>query len=258
VRSVAPPLLTGLALLLLWELVSRADTGFLPRRDIPPPTDIARSLYEQAQTSFFWDALGATMKGWAYGLAIAVLAGVPLGIIIGSSRILFRATRPVIEFLRPIPGLTLLPLLVLVIGIGFNLKLVLVALGSFWPMLVQSLYGVQDVDPLARDTARAYGFGRVRMFFSVVLPSTLPYVVTGFRLAAILALNIAIGTELLVGSTLGMGNQMNSLQLANKIPEMYAYIVAAAIVGLFINFGVRRLERHVLHWHPSQREAVAL
>ena len=248
---------TAVVLLVVWELLSRADTVYVPRADVPPPSDIVQALYHQLGSASFWSAVGATLKGWSLGLLLALVAGVPLGIAIGSSRTAFLSTRAVIEFHRPIPSLTLLPLLVLVIGIRFNLKLSLVALGSFWPLLVQALYGVQDVDPLARDMARAYGLSRIRIFLQIVLPSALPYVVTGLRLAAILALNIAIGVELIVGSTGGMGVQMNLLQLANRIPEMYAYVVAAAILGLVINAAVRRLERRSLHWHASQREAVA-
>jgi ABC-type nitrate/sulfonate/bicarbonate transport system permease component len=257
-RKAAPPVLTGLALLVAWEIASRADTIYWPRRDVPAPTDIVRALYDLVQTSYFWDAVAQTLKGTALGLGFALIVAVPLGIAIGSSRVLFRGTRAVIEFLRPIPGLTMLPLLVLVIGIGFNLKLALVGLGCFWPLLVQSIYGVQDVDPMARDTARAYRLGQLRTFGWIVLPSALPYIVTGFRLAAILALNLAIGTELLVGSTQGMGDQMNKQQLANQVPAMYGYIVAAALIGLLINIGVRRLERYLLHWHASQREGIPL
>jgi ABC-type nitrate/sulfonate/bicarbonate transport system permease component len=256
-RDIGLAVGAALVLLVAWELLSRADTIYLPRADVPPPSEIVQALYRQVQLAAFWDALGATLKGWSLGLLLAILAGVPLGVVIGSSRTAFLSSRAVIEFLRPIPSLTLLPLLVLVIGIRFNLKLALVGLGCFWPILVQTVYGVQDVDPLARDMARAYGLGRTRIFAQIVLPSSLPYIVTGLRLAAILALNIAIGVELIVGSTGGMGVQINLLQLANRIPEMYAYIVAAAIVGLAINFLVRRVERWSLHWHASQREAVA-
>jgi ABC-type nitrate/sulfonate/bicarbonate transport system permease component len=257
-RRTALPVLTGLALLVAWELISRANTLYLPRSAVPPPTDIVRALYHEAQTALYWESVRDTLEAWAYGLALTSVAAIPLGIVIGSSRLLFISTRAVIEFLRPIPGLTLLPLLVLVIGIGFNLKLSLVVIGAFWPLLIQSLYGVQDVDPVARDMARAYGLRRPLIFLRVVLPSSLPYVVTGFRLAAILALNITIGVELLVGSTTGIGEQMNTLQLANRVPEMYAYVVSAAVIGLVINALVRVGERRVLHWHASQRQAVPL
>ena len=258
IRRWALPLLTGLALLAIWELISRANTIYLPRRDVPAPTDIAVALYHQASGHTYWVAIVATLKGWAYGLVAAAVLAIPLGIVIGSSKLLFVSTRMVIEFLRPIPGLTLLPLLVLVIGIGFNLKWSLVVFGAFWPLLIQALYGVQDVDPVTRDMARAYGLGRTRIFLRIVVPSALPYIVTGIRLAAILALNITIGVELLVGNTKGMGNEMNLLQLANRVPEMYAYVVSAAILGLVINAAVRVLERRMLHWHASQRQAAPL
>jgi ABC-type nitrate/sulfonate/bicarbonate transport system permease component len=159
--------------------------------------------------------------------------------------------------LRAIPGITLLPLLVLVLGIQFDLKLTLVGIACFWPLLVQTIYGVQDVDPVAKDMARAYGIGRTRTFFEVILPSTVPYIVTGLRLSAIIALNVAIGAELLVGGTGGIGDRMGKLSLVGAVPQMFVYVVAAAILGLLIRFGLGAAEKRVLHWHPSQRETVA-
>lgn len=252
------PALTAVGVLLVWQAVSLADWIYLPRENFPPPTDIARTLGDLARTATFWDAFGQTLKAWAVGLVIACLIGIPAGIVIGSWRPLHLVTKSTIEFLRPIPGLTLLPLLVLIVGVGFNLKLTLIVIGVVWPLLIQSLYGVQDVDPVARDMARAYGLRRHQIFLRVVLPSALPYIVTGFRLAAILALNITIGIELLVRTTLGVGNQMGQYQEASRVPEMWSYVVAAAFLGLGINSLIRLAERRLLHWHPSQRQAVPL
>lgn len=252
------PVLTGFCVLLVWELVSRADWIYLPRHDFPAPTDIVGTLGDLARMSTFWNAIAQTLKGWVAGLALACAIGIPAGIVIGSWRPLHLVTKSTIEFLRPIPGLTLLPLLVLIVGVGFNLKLALITIGVVWPLLIQSLYGVQDVDPVARDMARAYGLRRHQIFLRVVIPSALPYIVTGFRLAAILALNITIGIELLVRTTLGIGNEMGQYQEAGRVPEMWSYVVAAAFIGLGINALIRLGERRLLHWHPSQRQAVPL
>lgn len=243
-------------MVLLWELLSRADTAVLPRQDVPPPSTIVKALYEEAQRAAYWGAVGQTLKGIAIGLGIALLTAVPLGIVIGSSRPLFRSVRALIELLRPIPSLTLLPLAILVVGLGFQLKLFFVVLAAFWPLLIQTLYGVQDVDPVARDMARAYGLGPLASFIRITLPSAMPFIATGLRIAAVIALNVGIGIELLVGTTHGIGEQLYHTQTAGRIPAMYAYVVTAAILGLLLNVGLRRIERRVLHWHPSQREVV--
>ncbi|WP_324274917.1 ABC transporter permease [Blastococcus brunescens] len=114
------------------------------------------------------------MQGWAIGLGISILLAAPLGVLIGSNAYLDRATRATVEFLRPVPSVALLPLAILVLGISMDMKIFLVAFATFWPILVQAIYGVQDVDPVARDTARSFGVGRVAIFFRVTLPSAAP------------------------------------------------------------------------------------
>jgi ABC-type nitrate/sulfonate/bicarbonate transport system permease component len=252
------PLLFALAVIGLWELVSRADTNRLPRHNFPAPSDIAVELYDQAQTAAFWKAIEQTLEGWLVGLAIATVLGILLGVLIGSSRPVYKSVQPVIELLRPIPSIAVIPLLILVIGIELKLKLFVIVVACFWPILVQTIYGVQDVDPQAREMARVYGLGRVRIFAYVVIPSAAPYIVTGIRLAAATGLNVAIAIELLIGATHGIGEKLGQLQIADRVPALYAYIVVAGLLGLLMNSGIRRVERRVLRWHPSQRKLVPL
>ena len=251
-------LLFGLACLGIWEVVSLANTSVIPRANVPAPTDIVRALVNQGQTHTFWVALGHTAEGCGAGLGLAAAAAVPIGLLIGSSATLYGLVRGLIELLRPIPSVAILPLAVLVLGIGFRLVLVLVAVGAFWPLLIQTIYGVQDVDPEARDMGRAYGLGRAGIFVRVTLPGSAPYVMTGLRISAIVALNVVIAAEFVVGSTGGFGSEMNLLANADQIPALYGYIVASGILGLLINVALRRAERRILHWHPSQRRVEPL
>lgn len=250
-RTRAP--LFGLVCLAIWELVSLANTAAIPRANVPAPTDIVRALVSQGATHTFWVSLGQTAEGCGAGLGLAAAAAVPVGLAIGSSATLYALLRGLIELLRPIPSVAVLPLAVLVLGIGLRLALVLVAVGAFWPLLIQTIYGVQDVDPEARDMGRAYGLGRIGIFVRVTLPGSAPYVMTGLRISAIVALNVVIAAEFVVGSTGGFGSMMNLLANANRIPELYSYIVASGILGLLINVALRRAERRILRWHHSQR-----
>ena len=102
------------------------------------------------------------MRGWALGLAIATVLAVPLGILLGASDFAGRAFRVPIEFLRPIPSAVLIPLLFLTLGPSLKSEVFLAAFGAFWPLLVQTIYGVRDVDPVAIDTARSFGLGKLR------------------------------------------------------------------------------------------------
>jgi ABC-type nitrate/sulfonate/bicarbonate transport system permease component len=237
--------------LLTWEVLSRADV--LPSRSFPPATAVARALFEETAGAELWIALGQTLEGWALGLGLASALAVPLGILIGSSRLLYGMSKALIEFLRPIPSVALIPLAVLVYGTGLQTKLFLVTFASFWPILFQAIYGVQDVDPVAQDTARAFGFGRMQRLLRVTLPSAAPYIATGLRISSSVALVLAVTAELIVGVP-GVGKVINAAQSGGAYALMYALIVVAGLLGLLLNLGFRAAERRLLRWHPSQRE----
>jgi ABC-type nitrate/sulfonate/bicarbonate transport system permease component len=257
-RGRSRRLVLGLAGLLgflaLLEVAPRV--GLVPERYLPPTSQILGALADELQEPSFWVALGDTLEGWAIGLALALVAGVGLGLLIGSVPALRAATASTIEFLRPIPSVALIPLAVLLFGTDLRSKLLLVVYASFWQVLIQVLYGVQDVDPVAMDTARGYRLGRWARIRHVVWPTTLPYAVTGFRLAAAVALALAITAELIIGSP-GLGKEIAVAQTSGAVPAMYALVVVAGLLGVAVNALARALERRVLAWHPSARREVA-
>jgi ABC-type nitrate/sulfonate/bicarbonate transport system permease component len=240
--------------LVLLEVVPRS--GLVPERYLPPTSRIAGALADELGQASFWRALGDTLEGWAIGLAVAVAAGVGLGLLIGSVPALRAATASTIEFLRPIPSVALIPLAVLLFGTDLRSKLLLVVYASFWQVLVQVLSGTQDVDPVAMDTAHSYRLGRWARVRHVVWPTTLPYAVTGFRLAAAVALVLAITAELIIGSP-GLGKEIAVAQTSGAVPAMYALVVVAGLLGVGVNLAARALERRVLAWHPSTRREAA-
>jgi ABC-type nitrate/sulfonate/bicarbonate transport system permease component len=240
--------------LVLLEVVPRS--GLVPERYLPPISRIAGALADELGQASFWRALGDTLEGWAIGLAVAVAAGVGLGLLIGSVPALRAATASTIEFLRPIPSVALIPLAVLLFGTDLRSKLLLVVYASFWQVLVQVLSGTQDVDPVAMDTAHSYRLGRWARVRHVVWPTTLPYAVTGFRLAAAVALVLAITAELIIGSP-GLGKEIAVAQTSGAVPAMYALVVVAGLLGVGVNLAARALERRVLAWHPSTRREAA-
>src|SRR5579862_8277068 len=244
--------LIGFALLL--EIVPRI--GIISPDYLPPFSTIMVALFEEMTTATFWRALGDTLEAWAIGLVISVVAGVVIGIAIGSSRLLRSLTHSTIEFLRPIPSVALIPLAVLLFGSQIQSTLVLVVYASFWQVLIQVLYGVQDVDPVARETARCYGLGTWAQIRYVTWPTTLPYLMTGIRLAAAVALILAITSEIAIG-TQGLGKQISDTESGGAVAIMYAYVIVAGIIGVIVNLGARALERRVLAWHPSVRLDVA-
>jgi ABC-type nitrate/sulfonate/bicarbonate transport system permease component len=248
--SWAPPVVAILLLLALWEAVVRA--GLIPETSIPPATSAIGELATQLTEAAMWKAVGNTLQGWVIGLGLAVLLGVPAGILIGSSRWAYRALRVPIEFLRPIPSVALIPLAVLVYGTGLQSKVFLATFASFWPMLIQTIYGVQDVDPVATDTARAFQLGRLERLWRITVPSAVPYIATGIRIASAVALILCVTAELVIGSA-GLGREINSASSGGNIDLMYAMIIATGLLGWLLNIAATMVERRVLHWHPSQR-----
>ena len=244
----------GLAVLVVvLELLPRV--GVVSERYLPPFSVMMQALWEDLGTSDFWSALGETVRAWAIGLAIAMVLGVVLGIVIGRSHLLRALTASTIEFLRPIPSVALIPLVVLLYSTGIESTLVLVVYASFWQVLIQVLYGVQDVDPVVRETARSYRVRPLSQIRYVVWPTALPYVMTGFRLAATVALVLAITAELVIGSP-GLGREIAVARSSNAVPQMYALVIVSGVLGVLVNLLARMLEGRILAWHPSLRTEV--
>jgi ABC-type nitrate/sulfonate/bicarbonate transport system permease component len=238
------------ALLVLVEALPRL--GAVSPSYLPPTSRIASALVAEAATGSFWSAVADTLIGWALGLLIAVVAGVVVGVVIGSVPLLRAVTASTVEFLRPIPSVALIPLAVLLYGTALQSTLLLVVYAAFWQVLVQVLYGVADVDPVADETARSYRLGRWARVRYVLWPTALPYVFTGVRLAAAVALVLAVTTELIIGSP-GLGAEIGVAQSSNAVPTMYALIVVTGLLGVAINIAARLAERELLAWHQSVR-----
>jgi ABC-type nitrate/sulfonate/bicarbonate transport system permease component len=248
--NVAVPILSVLAALGLWEVVSR--TGMISQRDLPAMSSTVRELWSLVETSSFWIAFGQTVRGWAIGLGLATALAVPIGIALGSSPLAAAAFRVPIEFLRPIPSAALIPLLFLTLGTNLKSEVFLATFGAFWPLLVQTMYGVRDVDPLAVDTARSFGVGPLERLYRITLPSAVPYIATGFRISSTVSLILAFTAELFMG-TPGLGQAVNFAEAYGLTEQVYALALATGFLGVAIHFAVAGLERRALHWHPSQR-----
>src|SRR5215210_2621835 len=250
IPDAALPWLSVAAVLALFELLPRI--GVLPRDHFPPISETLSTLFDQLGEGSFWEAVWNTIEGWALGLGIAAALAIPIGIVVGSSRLLYRAMRGLIEFLRPIPSVALIPLAILIYGTGLQSKVFLAAFASFWQLIVATLYGVQDVDPVATDTARSFGFSRAQRLFRVTLPSAVPYIATGLRIASAVSLILTVTAELVIGSA-GLGRAINVARSGGNEELMYALIIVTGILGVLLNAIFVRAERRVLRWHPSPR-----
>lgn len=242
------------AFLAVWEVSSR--TGLVDQRFVPAASDVLVRFGEYVIDMAFWRDVGDTMLSWFVGLLIAAVAGIVLGFFIGSSRFMERFTHSTIEFLRPVPSVALIPLAVLLFGTKMQSSLLLIVYAAFWQILLQVIYGTKDVDPVADATARSYGLSKFQRIRHVVWPTALPYLMTGLRLAAAVALILAVTAEMLIGSP-GLGKQIAETREGGDTLSMYALILAAGLIGVAINLVARFVERRVLAWHTSVRMEVA-
>lgn len=243
-----------LCVLALVEFAVRSD--LLPREHLPPVSVILQTLLGELPTAEFWSDVAATLTGWALGLAIAMAIAIPLGMLIGFNELVYRALRPVIEFLRPVPSVALIPLAILVYGPGLAGKVFLAAFAATWPLLIQAMYGARDVDPVQLDSARSYRISRTSTALRVVLPSTVPYLATGIRIASTTSLILAVTAELLIGSD-GLGRTISDARQGGNVELMYAVVVATGLLGWALNTLFVTAEKRVLHWHPSHRAVAA-
>jgi NitT/TauT family transport system permease protein len=191
------------AVLLLAEALGRS--GVISQSVLPLASTVLARAAGLAGSPRFLADLAATTASWAAGLAVAVAVAVPCGLVLGSVPGVRSATRAVVEFLRPVPPVALIPLAVLVLGPGLRMNLTLAGYAATWPVLLNTIRGLDDVDPLATETLRVFGFGRLEVVWRVCLPAAAPFIVTGIRLASSAAIIVSIGTGVVTGRVDGSG-----------------------------------------------------
>lgn len=238
--------------LALWQ--AGVESGLISPAAVASPTEIAGAAAPLISNGESWAAAGDTIRSWGEGLGISLAVAVPLGLLTGASDVLYKLTRFSFDFLRTIPPVAIVPLALLLYGATNRMALVLIVFGSVWPMLLASMYGVHQVDAVARDVARAYRFRLRDRVFRLVLPSAAPFIATGIRIAATMSLLLAVGAEL-IGGAPGIGNEITLEQQDGDIPAMFVYVVASALLGLLANLALVNLERRALQWHSAQRLA---
>jgi ABC-type nitrate/sulfonate/bicarbonate transport system permease component len=210
------------------------------------------ALFVDATHPLLWTSIATTMTAWAIGIVVCILIAVPGGLLLGSSTLSYNLSYLSLEFVRTVPSTAAIPLLILIYGSGLELAIARVVLGAVWPLLISTMYGVHDVDPIALEAAKVYGVGRPGLFRRVVLPSTLPYMATGLRLSATIGLILAISASLIGGGD-GLGAAIADASNSSASALLYGRVFAAGVLGLALTAAFTLLERRLLFWHSSQR-----
>jgi NitT/TauT family transport system permease protein len=247
-RLVAAALVA--AALAAWELLARA--GVVSPTFLPAPTIVLAALIESIAGGAMLDHLRLTMLRVAAGLTAGGIAGLIAGLAMGASPSVRAVADPFVAAVHPVPKLALLPLFMVFFGLGEQSKVLVVALAAFFPMLLNAMAGVRQISPAHFDVARAYGATRRQMLTRVLLPGSLPMVLTGVRLAANIAFLSAIAVEMVASST-GLGAQLWFSWQVLRVDLLYATIAVIAASGAALSAALRWLARRGAPW-LSERE----
>jgi NitT/TauT family transport system permease protein len=245
-----------IAFIILAQLIGLA----IPVSVLPRISTVLDQAARLAADGRFLADMGATVEAWALGLLLAAVIAVPLGLVLGSLPGVRYATRAIVEFLRPVPSVALILLVSLVVGSGLRMTLTLIIYGCAWPILYNTISGLDDVDPVARDTLRAFGFGRASVVWLVSLRSAAPFIATGIRIASAVALILDIGAGYVVGRINGAGIGAFIADASSgtaDMPQILAATLWAGILGLALNALLLAAERRVLPWYHASLDVTA-
>lgn len=237
--------LTVAALLLALEAAVRA--GAVNAAIVPPPSVVLQKLIAILGGGRFLGPLGKTLYLLFVSYAIGCALGVGLGLLMGRYRFIDGLLEPLVEFLRPLPKPALLPPLMLFLGLGDTMKMTVISLGVFFPVLINTVQGVRGTDPVLLDVARTFGHRSSATLHKVVLPAATPLIFAGMRVSLGLGLVLVIIAEMMAG-TGGIGFLIIDMQRSFRSADMYAWIVILAVLGYGLNALFVRIEKRLIHW----------
>jgi ABC-type nitrate/sulfonate/bicarbonate transport system permease component len=240
-----PGWLTLGAILLFWEIVARSA----PRLQlyIPPVSQILSALGQMLLSGMIVKHLGVSLARFLEGYLLAAAAAVSLGVVLGYFRSLYSWFEMLIEFLRPMPSVAIIPVAILVLGIGDSMIVAVTVYASMWPILINTIDGVRHIETTLIDTGRTFGLSRRRILWQIILPGASSYIVTGLRIGLSIALILVTTAEMIVGSK-GLGFFILDEERSMNSGNMYAGIILVAVLGYALNRGFLTLEAKAMKW----------
>ncbi|GAA3922393.1 ABC transporter permease [Microbacterium invictum] len=236
-------------LIFLWWLLSLGTTSIF----VPKPGELVAEFFETWVGERFFSDVLPSLGRFAVGTGVAIVAGTLLGILIGLSRDLRAFTEPIFEFFRAIPPPVLIPIFGLLIGVDDNMKVVVIAAGAIWPVLLNTIEGVRATDSVQTETSRSYGihgFSRVRY---QVLPSAAPQILAGVRQALPIGIILMVISEMFFSSS-GLGFSIIQFQRRFAIPEMWSGILMLGLIGIAVSVIFTFVERRILRWYYGLKD----
>jgi NitT/TauT family transport system permease protein len=238
----------GIVVLLgAWEILPR--TGLINRTFLPPFSEVAKTWWDLLTQGILLPNVWASLQRALEGLAASILIGVPLGLVMGWYRRVREFLFPVLEIFRNTAPIALLPVFILFLGLGQVSKVSVIVYACVWPVLLNTIAGVRNADRTLIKSAQSLGFSPIQIFRKVVIPSALPSILAGIRLAGTFSILMVLIAET-VGATSGLGYYVNLAEETSQIPQMYATILTITMIGLLMNGTLALVEQRVLSWRP--------
>lgn len=241
--------LIALAVLAMWEV--GVAVGFIEELHFPPPSTIASTLVEMLASGKLVEHTTATLMRVAWGVGIGGSLGFGLGMAMGRSPRLKAALDPLVGALHPLPKIAILPLIMVLFGIGDITLIVVIAAGTFFPMVINTVAGVSQINPIHFDIARIHRASRMKVLRRVVLPGAAPSVLAGLRLALNTALLITVAVEMVAART-GLGSMIWMAWTTLRTEEIYVALVATVVFGLAVNLVLSLIVRYALPWQRGE------
>ncbi|HEY9207213.1 MAG TPA: ABC transporter permease [Candidatus Methanoperedens sp.] len=238
-----------IAFLIIWELLPAS--GMISRTFLSPPSEVFPALWKLIESGELWMHTSISLKRAFVGFGLAVLSMIPLGFLMGWYRGFEEISDGLVQAMRQVSSLSLFPVFLLFFGISEMSKIAVIFWGAQWPLLLNTINGVKNVDPLLIKSARSMGSNDLSIFRKVVLPSSLPSLFVGLRLSATHSILVLVAAEM-IGATSGLGYSIKNWEFNFMIPEMYAAIVVLAILGLATNYSLVWIEKRTVKWKEEK------
>lgn len=237
-------------ILVIWELLARVK--LISPIIFPAPTLIFSSFFKNLFIGKYNENSLVTFSRVFLGFLIGGGTGMLLGLLMGWSRRLRRILDPIVAALHPIPKFALLPMVLIIFGLGESSRVAMVSIGAFFPMLINTMAGVLQVNPTYYDVVENYGASRFDTFWKVALPGSLPLIITGARLSLRSSLTLTIGVEMVFGNN-GLGSELWVAWETMRMTDMYSTLLIVSIIGLGSNLLLERMKQNLIPWHQEIR-----
>ena len=251
VQSLVKQSIVILLLLILWEAAPRM--GLVDPTFFPPFSKVAESWWGLVISGDLYAHFQASILRSLFGFGLAILVAIPMGLIVGWYPLASELLNPVLEVFRNTAALALLPVFILLLGIGETSKVSIVFFACTFPILLNTINAVRNVDPLLIKAAKSMALHSYKLFYKVILPASIPTIFTGIRMAGSSSILVLIAAEM-VGAKEGLGYLINYSQQNFQIPQMYAGIITISLLGVAINYLLISLERKFSSWKTNSNQ----